>query len=266
MAFGFDKYTFESLDTIVGFRPSDDACLFILDEIQDGEISGDAELTWSTGRRGRRLAATKSNKTCSITANNGFVVGGLLAVQIGDENPTEDFETASIKAPAFEKITVGDTNTVTLSHQAIGENGNEIGLIYKANKDGSQGESYAQAAAASATEFAFDGADTITLPANAFKADDVVIVFYNYNTKGRMYTNKSSNYAGSAKIICDITVKDVCDGTTKHSKVIFPRVEISDTWSFSFGNDNAVHAFSAEAAATMCDSNGDSDYFYWINI
>ena len=264
MALDFDKYSISSIDSIVGFDLATRECLFILDEIQDATLEGDAELVWATGREGRRLSALKRNKTCSISANNGFIVGGLLAQTIGDHSPVTDLSTATISIPAFERIQVGTgATTVETAFAATGAAGNELTWIYRANRDGSQGEKFPQAAAASATEFAYDPATRqITLPTGAFSEGDFVIVFYDYLTMGRRYTNRSDSYAGDVYLVCDIMVKDVCDGTVQHSKLVMPRVTISDNFSFTFGTDMAVQAFSAEATASICA--GESEYFYWV--
>jgi len=263
MALNFDKYAIVSIDSITGFDLSTKECLFILDEIKDATLEGAAETIWSTGKEGRRLSAMKRNKTCAISANNGFIVGGLLAQTIGDLDPEEDFTTASILMPAFERIEVTDPTKVELAFAAQGVTGNEIGWIYKANKDGSQGEKFAQAASATATQFAYDDTDKeITLPTGKFAAGDVVIVFYEYLTKGRKYSNKSDVYAQDCYLVCDIMVKDVCDGTLQHSKLVMPKVTLDDNFSYTFGNDMAVQAFRAEANSSICSK--DREYFYWV--
>jgi hypothetical protein len=263
MALSFDKYAIVSIDSITGFGISTKECLFILDEIKDATLEGGAEIIWSTGKEGRRLSAMKRNKTCSISANNGFIVGGLLAQTIGDENPEEDFTSASIKMPAFERIEVGAGGVVETAFAATGTIGNEIGYVYKANKDGSQGQKFAQGAAASTTLFSYDPGDKeITLPTGAFNEGDVVIVFYEYLTKGRKYSNKSDNYAGDVYLVCDILVKDVCDGSVQHSKLVMPKVTLDDNFSYAFGNDMAVQAFRAEANSSICSKN--REYFYWV--
>ena len=265
MVLDFDKYSISSIDSIVGFDLASRECLFILDEIQDATLEGDAELVWATGREGRRLSALKRNKTCSISANNGFIVGGLLAQTIGDHSPVTDRENPTIRIPAFERLGVTNGATIaTTSFVAVGATGNEIGWIYRANRDGSQEQKFPQAAYASEAAFAYDPATReITLPiGGAFSEGDMVIVFYEYMTKGRRYTNRSDSYAGDVYLVCDIMVKDVCDGTMQHSKLVMPRVTISDNFSFSFGSDMAVQAFSAEASASICA--GESEYFYWV--
>ena len=261
----FDKYSISSIDSIVGFDLATRECLFILDEIQDATLEGDAELIWATGREGRRLSSMKRNKTCSISANNGFIVGGLLAQTVGDHSPTTDVTNPTISIPAFERLPVGaNATSVETTFSAVGAIGNEIGWIYRANRDGSQGQKFAQAATADTNTFAYDPATReITLPTGGqFSQGDMVIVFYNYMTMGRKYSNRSDSYAGDAYLVCDIIVKDVCDGTVQHSKLVMPRVSISDTFSFSFGTDMAVQSFAAEATASICA--GESEYFYWV--
>ena len=79
---------------------------------------------------------------------------------------------------------------------------------------------------------------------------------------GTKQASRSDSYAQDAYLVCDIMVKDVCDGTMQHSKLVMPRVTISDNFSFNFGNDMAVQAFSAEATASICA--GEREYFYWV--
>jgi hypothetical protein len=263
MALSFDKYAIASIDSITGFDLATKECIFILDEIKDATLEGAAETVWSTGKEGRRLSALKRNKTCSISANNGFIVGGLLAQTIGDDNPVEDFSAATIRMPAFERIEVVSSNTVETAFAAVGTTGNEIAFVYKANKDGSQGNKYPQAATASATAFAYNPASKeITLPTGVFNDGDVVIVFYDYLSKGRKYSNKSDTYAGDVYLVADVLVKDICDGSIQHSKLVMPKVTIDDNFSFTFGNDMAVQAFRAEANSSICSKN--SEYFYWV--
>ena len=260
----FDKYSITSIDSITGFDLSTDECVFILDEIQDATLEGDAEVVWATGREGRRLSSMKRNKTFSVTATNGFIVGGLMAQQLGDRERRTDTENATIPVPAFERVPVGDGATVLTKFAAVGAVGNEIGWIYRANRDGSQGQKFAQGAAATATTFAYDpGTREISLPTGGqFQAGDWVIVFYTYLTKGRRYVNRSDEYAGDLRLVCDIMVKDVCDSTLRHSKLVIPKVSVSDNFSLAFGADMAVQSFSAEASASICA--GESEYFYWV--
>ena len=263
MAIQFDKYSITSIDSIVGFKPSTEECLFILDEIKDANLEGAADIVWATGKQDRRLAALKRNKTCKISCNNGFIVGGVLKEQFGDTDTVEDFETASIEIPAFERLTVGAGNTVVLSHSAVGGTGNEIPFIYKANKDGSQGRAYPIGADADTDTFALESdMKTISLPIGQFEQGDTVIVFYNRLTKGRKYSNKSGNYAGSVKLICDVMIQDVCTKEETHSKLVMPVVEILDNFSYTFGSEMAVQKFEAEATSSIC--SGDSEYFYWV--
>jgi hypothetical protein len=57
-------------------------------------------------------------------------------------------------------------------------------------------------------------------------------------------------------------VKDVCDGTLQHSKLVMPKVTLDDNFSYTFGNDMAVQAFRAEANSSICSR--DREYFYWV--
>jgi len=264
MNFDFEKYSISSIDAIRGFSIATKELLFELDEIQDATLEGDAETVWSTGRQGRRLSSMKRNKTCSISANNGFVVGGLMAQQFGDQDPTIDFENPTTSIPHGERLIAGTGGTTTeTTYAATGIVGNEIAWIYRTNRDGSPGQSFPQAATASATAFAYNPATReITLPTGVFNAGDMITVFYEHMTRGKRYVNRSDSYAGDCYLICDITVKDVCDGTLQYSKLVMPKVSMSDNFSFAFGNDMVVQSFSAEASASICA--GESEYFYWV--
>lgn len=267
MAMQFDKYSITSIDSIVGFDPKNEECLFILDEIKDATLEGAADIVWATGKQERRLAALKRNKTCKISCNNGFIVGGVLKQQFGDQDSVEDFDNASIEIPAFEKIEVQTgASTVELSFEAVGKTGEEIPFIYKANKDGSQGKAFpigVQSGTNDSEVFELDAdMKTIKLPDGEFDGKDVVIVFYTRLTKGRKYSNKSGNYAGNVKLIADVMIQDICTKAETHSKLVFPSVEVLDNFSYSFGNDMAVQKFEAEAVSSIC--SGDSEYFYWV--
>lgn len=274
----FNNYSITSIDSIVGFALSnnpestpgaDDGwdagqCLFILDELQDATLSGEAEVIWQTGREGRRLSALKRNKTCTIEANNGFIVGGLLAQQIGDFHVQRSTAANPIRMPAFERLPVvidsGDA-TVTLPNAPIT---GTLTHIYVANRDGSQG---ARIAANGTDGFTLTGTtielpDTIPGGGGAWTTDHRIIAFYDFETQGRRYVNRSDQYAQDVRLVCDIVVKDVCTGALQHSKLVMPRASISDTFSFAFGSDPAVQAFTAEAIASVC--GGDREFFYWV--
>ncbi len=259
----YDKYAVQTLETVTLFEPASGKCLAILDEIKDASLEGAADTIWATGASGKRLSSFKTNKTLVFNCNNGYIVGGLLAQQFGGAPEVAD-TTATIPMPAFEYLTVEDGGTTALTkNAAIGTVGDEIGWIYKMNKDRSQGQEYAQAAAATATEFSYDPATReITLPTDVFQDGDEIIVFYEYLSKGVKFIDRSDVYAGDAKAVFDYLVKDPCDASLRHAMFVMPRGTISDNFSFSFGSDFAVHPFSIEAAADICSKT--NEYGYWI--
>ena len=260
----YNKYSITSLETVTLFDIATGQCKAILDEIKDATLEGAAEIVWSTGAQGRRLSSFKRNKTLAFSCNNGYIVGGLLAQQFGDESPLEDMATATIPNPAFEYLAVaGGGATATLANTAVGDPGSEILWLYAVNKDRSQGKAYAQGAAAGADTFSYDPAtNEVTLPTGAFNDGDEAIVFYEFLAKGVKFSDRSDSYAGDAKVVFDYIVKDVCTGDLRHAMFVMPKGSIDDNFSLSFGNDMAVHPFRIEASADICSK--DREYGYWI--
>lgn len=251
----FDKLIIDSIDTVTAFSRTDGSILLMLDQLRDGTISNGAEVVYGTGRHGVRLSALDRNKTSTFSCTNGYVVASALAAQIGAkvELATED---AAFAVPHVEYITVsGDATSVTLEYDVVGETGAEIPFIYKSNHDKTQGEKFAIAAEASATEFSFAAASkTITLPTGVFSAGDVVIVPYDRKaTVGKKLANIADQGSMSARIVLDITCCDVCDNNIKYHTVFeYPNAKIDGNFEMAFGDEPMVHNFGAEAMTDPC--------------
>jgi len=50
MGVNSDKFLYSGLETIIGIDLETNQCLFIIDEIRDGTISGTADQNWHTGK------------------------------------------------------------------------------------------------------------------------------------------------------------------------------------------------------------------------
>lgn len=262
----YDKFAITGFLSATGFELGTDQILFMIDDPQDATISGDADIIWATGRLGRNLYNIKRNKTATIAMNSGFVIGGLLAEQFGDRAPeVSTGDARTILYPHFDDSMEADTNgdEALTQYTATGVIGNEIGWIYKVNRDGSSGARFAQAATASATEFSYDPATrTIILPIGQFAPGERVRAWYSTLSDGVRFSNMSDSFARDIRLVCEIMVQDPCDGTESVAKLVYPRVSVSDTFSLSIGSDPVVQAFEGQAMVSMCE--GESLLCYII--
>lgn len=256
-SFDFDKYVIDKIDLITGISKSTGELYFMMDEIKDGSIENGGEKVFGTGSHGTRISALNTNKTAKVSANNGFIIGGTIEAQTGTDAVIASASNKLV-VPNVETIEVVDPTKVTIEYTPVGTSGAEIPYIYKANRDGTQGEKYPIGATASATEFSLKPSDKeITLPTDVFKKGDRVIVIYDYEASaGKKYSNTGVAFAKTCKLIVDVLCRDVCDNeTVLHTKFVFPNASIDGNFTITIGNEPAAHAFSAEAMTDVCSSN-----------
>jgi hypothetical protein len=259
MALDFDKMNVKSIDRILGYNLSTNALMFILDELQDATLTNGEETVYGTGKLGGRISSLKKNKTAGLTANNGFVVGGLLASQWGTD--AEVAGTATLSIPYFEVLTAGTGGTsCTTTYAATGTAGAEIGFIYSVNSDGTQSTSYAQDTTAAATKFSYATATKVlTLPTSVFTEGDKVIVAYNYLAKGRKYVNKADVVSKNAKIVVELTIGDACETAEYPAYILMSNAALDGTFDLSLGGDQVVHSLTVNAIKNNCST--DKEFF-----
>jgi hypothetical protein len=164
---------------------------------------------------------------------NGLLTDGILAAQMG----TEVVQGTMTIPDYYDLMVTANGTTATTEFTPVGTAGAEIGYIYKRNDDGSIGQKYAQAAEASATEFALDGKE-ITLPTGAFGANESVVALYSYSNPGsKRITNDVDNMAITARIVLDLLVESLCDGKTYPAKFVFYRAHFNANFDLAFGED-----------------------------
>jgi hypothetical protein len=128
-----DKYLVQGIETITWFDLSNNVCKFIFDDLQEAEMSVDAETIYAEGKNGTRIGATDRNKTSTFTATNGTIVDGALAVQVGN-----DVEVGVQTVNNYMDImTTANGTTAVTEFYPVGATGAEIAYIYKKNADGS---------------------------------------------------------------------------------------------------------------------------------
>jgi len=237
--------TITSLETITAFDIVTGNYKFTLDELQSASIAQSQEATEITGKGGRKLTTLKRNKAVTISGTNGFISGGLLEMQTGSafENKATEVLWAD-----YLSVSGGAANT---SWKAVGTSGAEIEALYIRNADGTLGEQLAQAATASANKFAYDP----TTKALSFHTDitdgSEVVVHYKRKITADVLKNESDVYSGKCVLYIDAFAEDKCSNVYR-VQFFIPKADFSGEFSLEMGENQAVHAFEAEALAGAC--------------
>lgn len=222
-------------------------------DLKNIQIQGNQEQQYSEGTDGAKLVAFDVNKIATITASNGAIETGYIALQVGSKEVVVQNGT-DVMLREIHKV---ETATeITLNHKASGLAGNEIGYIYKGGYGGvPEGDGFMQSATASATAFAYDPeTKKITLPTDKFAVGDTVIVDY-YPTFAQ-YTeisNDSDKFSETCKVIIDAWFTDICTKKDVPLQIVAPQGKISGEIDMSFGDQAAVQNISIEALTDVCD-------------
>ena len=246
MAVNADKFTITSIDQITCFNNANEL-EFIMDEIQNGTISNTQEKTDITGKGGRKISSLKKNKGVTISATNGFVVGGALSAQTGSE-----VENGTYKVRVSETVVV-KTNAATLSNTAVGTAGAEIGTMYYKNANGTLGDKLTQSAGAPATkQFQYTpGGNTLAFFTDEIPDGTELVAFYDIEVESARISNDSETYSKVLKMYIDVTLTDACDALW-HGQFIIPRADFSGEFELAMGADPTVHSIEAESLAGGC--------------
>lgn len=255
MAVETGKYLQKSIERVMGFDIRTNECVFVMEDLQNATIANTQDSVEQTGKNGAVLAISDRNKRSTLTAANGMLTDGALAVQIG---AAIQKGTLTIGDHLDTMVTANGTTCVT-EFTAQGDVGDEIGTIYKSTTDGSLGQKFTQAAAVSATEFTYNPATkTIALPTGAFAADESVTAFYSISATGaKRITNDVEKYSATVRLVADVLLEDFCDGKTYLGKFTYPRAKCDGNFDLAFGEDTFVHSFSAQAMYSGCNIGGE---------
>ena len=205
-----------------------------------------------TGKNGVRIGSADRNKAARITATNGSIVDGVMAMQVGDT-----VHVGTVTVPNhFVSLVTANGSSVTVDLIPHGTAGAEIPYIYKRNADGTIGQSYAINASASATTFSYNtSTHAITLPTGAFSAGDTVYMFYDIEVaNAKKITNQEDKFSATGQLIADIFAKDICTEKSYYGKIIFPKAKASGNFTLSFGDDPSVQDMEFEALSGGCTS------------
>lgn len=217
---------------------------FIMDEVQNGTIQNTQEKADITGKGGRKIASLKKNKTVTVSATNGVLVGGALAAQTGT-----DIEQGKFNVRITDVMTVNN-NVCKTSKTAVGTAGAEIGAIYVKNANGSLGTKIEQDAVAAEGTFKYDPA-TQEVTVSGIADGTELVAFYDVEVESAKISNDSDKYSKVLKLYIDVVLQDSCD-VEYAGQVIIQRADVSGEFELSLGGENFAHAFTADSLAGGC--------------
>lgn len=246
------KYAFKKLRRIILNDLQTKEHKVTLNDLQNFAINGSQETVYAQGQDGAKLAAFDVSKVASITATNGSVDEGYLAMQVGSEVVKVTNGNAILIREEFE-VKEGES-TVALSYKASGAAGNEVKFIYKADANGIPKEKYGQNASASETEFTYNpDTNTITLPTDAFAAGDVVIVdYYPTFSEYEEVSNDANKFSMSCEVIVDAWFTDLCTNADVPLQLYLAKGKVSGNIDLSAGDQAAVQNIEIEALQKAC--------------
>ena len=246
------KYAFKKVRRIIINDLATKKHKVTLNDLKNFKINGSQDTVYAEGTDGAKLAAFDVNKVASISAENGSVDEGYLALQVGSDVVKVTNGSSILIREEFE-VKESDT-TVVLSYKANGATGNEVKYIYKADSNGLPGDAYTQNASASAKEFAYaPGTKTITLPTDQFKAGDTVIVdYYPTFTEYEEIANDANKFSMSGEVIVDAWFTDLCSEADVPLQLYLPKGKISGAIDLSAGDQAAVQGIEIESLTRAC--------------
>ena len=257
MSVNSQKYIVQNIEAISAYDLEDGSLLFRADDLKSATMTNEQETVYATGKNGVKIGSADRNKASRFTAENGSIVDGILAAQVGTN--VEIAEEATVVPDYFEVLTVsagsGSTLEAKTTYKAAGATGSEIKYIYERNSDGTTGKKYPIAASASETEFAYNpDTQVITLPTTGFKAGDDIVVLYDITvTSGAKHIqNREDRYSATVRAVFDIFAKDICTEKSYLGKIIYPKGKVSGNFELAFGDDPSVQSLEIEALSGGC--------------
>ena len=245
--------TITSLETIMAVDIVTGDFMFTMDELQNATIAQTQEVVPITGKAGRKLNSLKRNKAVTISGANGLISAGLLELQTGGSFE-EKLTTVRWTDTFFAESDAAATNFV-----AVGTAGNEIGVIFIKNQDGTLGKSLTQGAAAAPGIFTYNPATkAIGFDADAIPDGTELVAFYDRRIKANVLENYSDNYSGKCALYVDALGEDTC-GNIYRVQFYIPKADFDGNFDVAMGESQTVHAFSAESLSGACGAAG----IYW---
>lgn len=253
MSVNSNKYIVQNMERISFFDLETGVCQFVVDDLQEATMTNEQETVYATGKNGVKIGSADRNKASRITATNGSIVDGVMAMQVG----SEIVEGTTIVPRHFFMLATADGVTADVTVKPAGAVGNEIPYIYKRNADGTVGRPYPIAAEASDEAFQYDpSAKKITLPTGAFSAGETVYAFYDIEVKdAKKISNREDRFSATGMLVADCFAKDICTEKSYYAKIVYPKAKAAGNFDLAFGNDPSVQGMEFEALSGGCGSS-----------
>lgn len=250
MSVNSNKYIVQNMERLSFFELENGVCQFVVDDLQEATMTNEQETVYATGKNGVKIGSADRNKASRITATNGSVVDGVMAMQVGSEVVVG----TTIVPKHFFMITTNDGVSLPITIKPIGSVGNEIPYIYKRNTDGTVGKPYAIGSKLTAETFTYDPATKkIALPEDQFEAGEIVYMFYDIEVKdAKKISNDEDKFSATGMLVADCFAKDICTEKSYYAKIVYPKAKASGNFDFSFGNDPSVQNMEFEALSGGC--------------
>ena len=257
MSVNSNKYIVQTMERISFFDLENGVCQFVVDDLQEANMTNEQETVYATGKNGVKIGSADRNKASRITATNGAIVDGVMAMQVGSEVVVGE----TLVPKHLFMITTEDGNKLTLTIPPVGEVGNEIPYIYKRNVDGTVGASFAIG-----TDFQYNPeTKEVTLPEGKFAAGEVVYLFYDIKVKdAKKISNDEDKFSKTGMLIADIFAKDICSEKSYYGKIIYPKAKASGNFELAFGNDPSVQNMEFEALSGGCSTTSSKRLWDFI--
>lgn len=248
------KYAFKKVRNIILNDLATKKHRVTLNDLKNFSIQGSQETVYAEGADGAKLASFDINKVASITAENGAVDEGYLALQVGSEIVKVTNGSSILIREEFE-IKEGDISVI-LSYKPAGPEGNEIKYIYKADVNGNPGDAYTQSDGESETEFSYiPETRELYLPLDQFTAGDTVIIDYYPTFKEyEEISNDADKFSMACEVICNVWMTDLCSEQDVPMQLYLAKGRVSGEVDLSAGDQAAVQNISIEALQKACSS------------
>lgn len=233
---------------------ADGSYMWSINQITEPALNITSETAEAVDALGSRIATFNRGKSAEFSANNSIFDLGLFAAQNGVEK-LEASAASKIQAPMFEEFEVA---TGDLTHVLAETPTDDIEKVYKLNGDGTLGNVYETAAAASSSKFGWDSTSkTLTYPTStgAPEPGTRFIVIYDYMCEnGSAVIADAVNFPKAGRFILEVLGTDVCDPTTLiHAYLDFPNAKLDANVDITFATDGN-HPFTIQCQQAYCDA------------
>lgn len=253
-------YLITSIDSISAYKINGGGFLWSADEVQKFELQNQQENTDLTGKNGQKIGVLKQNKSATLTFTNGHLVQGMMASQTGSP-----VSLSATKVKFTDAITIGAGGTATTKYKAKGTAGNEIGEIYKVERNVVT-KKFTQDSTASATgKFAYDPTTkAITFYSGDVTEGEVLVARYNIDvTNASTVSNTSDTFSDTIEVIIDVTAEEPACHNEYYGQIRIPYLDCSGNFNI-IGGEQSVQDFEGFCLASSCAITQKSKFWDFI--